>query len=284
MILVTGATGPVGSQVVTKLTEAKVDVRALTRDPKAARFTPEVEVVEGDLGDPDSLRRALEGVDRLFALMPTFGKPEGRDYDRNLAQAAAATGVRHIVRLSVLAAEEPQSDDPHTTYHLNGEREVRDSGVPWTFLRPGQFMTNALSWAETIKSEGFVREPYAHIKQAPIDPADIAACAVGVLTSDSHEGRAYPLSGPESLSIEEQVARLAKVLGREIAVVNVPPEVARAEWLEQGFPEMMVNGILKHMGDENGIHGKVFPDVEKLAGRPARTFQEWAAANADAFR
>lgn len=284
MILVTGATGPVGSQVVAQLTEAKVAVRALTRDPKAARFTPEVEVVAGDLADQESLRKALDGVDRLFALMPTFGKPEGRTYDRNLAQAAAAAKVGHIVRLSVLAAENPQAADPHTAYHLNGEREVRDSGIPWTFLRPGQFMTNALSWAETVESEGLVREPYAHIKQAPIDPADIAACAVGVLTSDGHEGRAYPLSGPEALSIEEQVERLGEVLGREINVINVPPEVARAEWLEEGYPEMMVDGILKHMGDENGIHGKVFPHVEKLVGRPARTFREWAAENADSFR
>lgn len=284
MILVTGATGPVGSQVVTQLVEAKADVRALTRDPKAARFAPQVEVVQGDLGSPESLRKALDGVERLFALMPTFGKPEGRTYDQNLARAASDAGVRQIVRLSVLAAEAAQADDPHTAYHLNGEREVRECGVPWTFLRPGQFMTNALSWAESIKSEGFVREPYAHIKQAPIDPADIAACAVSVLTSDGHDGQAYPLSGPEALSIEEQVARVAEVLGSEIRVINVPPDVARAEWLDQGYPEMMVDGILKHMGDENGIHGKVFPGVEQLTGRPAVTFREWARSNVDAFR
>lgn len=284
MILVTGATGPVGRQVVAQLAEAKADVRGLTRDPKAARFAPEVEVVEGDLGDPASLREALDGVERLFMLMPTFGKPEGRSYDQNLARAASDAGVRHIVRLSVLAAAQPGSEDPHTAYHLNGERQVRDSGVPWTFLRPGQFMTNALSWADTIKSEGFVREPYAHIKQAPVDPSDIAACAVSVLTTEGHEGQAYSLSGPESLSIEEQVSRVAAALGREIRVVNVPPDVARAEWLEQGFPEMMVDGILRHMGDENGIHGTVFPHVERLAGRPARSFRQWADDNLDAFR
>lgn len=284
MILVTGATGPVGSQIIGQLVEAKVPVRALTRDPRGARFAPEVEIAAGNLGDQESLRRALDGVDRLFALMPTFGKPDGHTYDHNLVQAAIAAGVRHIVRLSVVAAESPQPDDPHTAYHLNGEREVRESGIPWTFLRPGQFMTNALSWAESIKTQGVVREPYAHVKQAPIDPRDIAACAVSVLTSDGHEGKAYPLSGPEALSIEEQVACIAEVTGRQINVINVPPEVARAEWLDQGYPVMMVDGILKHMGDENGVHGKVFPFVEELTGRPARTFREWAAEHADMFR
>lgn len=284
MILVTGATGPVGSQVVAQLVAAGEQVRALTRDPKKARLPEEVELVEGDLGDSDSLKPALEGVERACVILPTFGAPETRTFDRNLLRAAEGGELRHLVRLSVIATQDEGAVDPHTSFHRDGEQAVRDSGVPWTFLRPGQFMTNALSWAESIKSEGLVREPYAHIKQAPIDPEDIAATAVAVLRSSGHEGQAYPLSGPEALSIEDQVAVVARVLDREIKVVNVPPDVAKAEWLNQGYPEGMVTGIMRHMADESGVHGQVHRTVEELTGRPATTFEQWVRKNVDAYR
>ncbi|SDW09081.1 Uncharacterized conserved protein YbjT, contains NAD(P)-binding and DUF2867 domains [Saccharopolyspora shandongensis] len=283
MILVIGATGPVGSQVVGQLVERGADVRALTRDPKGARFSSAVEVVGGDLGKPETLADAFAGVDRVFMLMPTFGAPETRTYDGHVADAASRSGVSHLVRLSVIAAADDSADDPHTDYHRHGEQVVRDSGVGWTFLRPGQFMTNALSWAETIK-EGYVREPYAHVKQTPIDPRDIAASAVAVLTSDGHEGEAYSLSGPDAISIEEQVAIIAEVTGRTIRTINVPPGVARAEWLNEGYPAGMVDGIMKHMADETGIHSQLFGTVAELTGRPAHTFAEWAEDNIEAFR
>lgn len=284
MILVTGATGPVGSHVVAQLVAAGEQVRALTRDPKKARLPEEVELVEGDLADPETLKPAVDGAERLCVILPTFGAPETRTYDRNLLQAARGGSVKHLVRLSVIATQDDGAVDAHTSFHRDGEQAVRDSGIPWTFLRPGQFMTNALSWAETVKTEGFVREPFAHVKQAPIDPEDIAATAVTVLRSSGHEGKAYPLSGPEALSIEDQVAVLAGVLGRELKTVNVPPDVAKAEWLNEGYPEGMVTGIMRHMADESGVHGVVHRSVEEITGNPATSFEQWARKNVDSFR
>lgn len=284
MILVTGATGPVGGQVVAQLVEAGQRVRALTRDPKGARFSGDVDVVGGDLSKPETLRGIFDGVERVFVLLPTFGAPETGTCDGNVIEAAKDSGVQLLVRMSMIAVADESAEDAHTSFHCRGEQMVRESGVPWTFLRPGQFMTNAFSWAETVKNEGYVREPYAHIRQAPIDPLDIAASAVAVLTSDGHEGKAYSLTGPEAISIEEQAAVIARVTGKELRTINVAPDVARAEWFDEGYPPSMVDGIMRYMADDSGIHGHVSPCVAELAGRAPRTFEDWARANVDVFR
>ena len=286
MILVTGATGPVGRETVRQLVAAGARVRALTRDPSRAGFDPAVEVVAGDLGQPETLPPALDGVERVFVLVPSLRSADGWSYDPNIAHAAKGSDVRHLVRLSVIGAQPPVEDDPYTAYHLAGERAVEETGLPWTFLRPGQFMTNALYHADAIRTQSLVRQPYLHVRQAAIDPRDIAAVAVAALLGDveAHEGRAYPLSGPQALSTAEQAARIGAALGREIATVDVPPEESRAESLAMGLPVEMVDGILRHMADESGRCGRVYDTVREVTGRAPRTFDDWVADNLDAFR
>lgn len=284
MILVTGATGPVGRETVKQLVAAGARVRALTRDPSKANFDRKVEVVAGDLGKPDTLADALAGVERVFVLVPSLRSAEGWSYDPNIAHAAKGAGVKRLVRLSVIGAQPPVEDDPYTAYHLAGERAIEETGLPWTFLRPGQFMTNALYHAETIKSDGLVRQAYLHVRQAAIDPRDIAAVAATVLTSDGHDGKAYPLSGPEALSTAEQANKIGEALGRPITTIDVPPDVSRDESLQMGLPVEMVDGILRHMADESGRGGQVYPMVKDVTGREARTFDEWVRDNLDAFR
>lgn len=284
MILVTGATGAVGREVVTQLVATGASVRALTRDPAKAVLPDGVEVVAGDLGKPETLTDALDGIDRVFVLVPSLTSAEGWAYDTNLAHAAKGADIEHLVRLSVIGAQPPAEDDPYTTYHIAGERAIEDTGVPFTFLRPGQFMTNAMYHAQSIKDDRLVRQAYLHVRQAPIDPRDIAAVAVTVLTTDGHDGKAYPLSGPEALSTQEQALTIAAALGIELTTIDVPPEVSREESLAQGFPVEMVDGILRHMADESGRCGRVYDTVEQVTGKPARTFDEWVRDHLWAFR
>ena len=284
MILVTGATGPVGRETVKQLVAAGARVRALTRDPSKANFDPGVEVVAGDLGKPETLPEALADVERVFVLVPSLRSADGWSYDPNIAHAAKGADVRHLVRLSVIGAQPPVEDDPYTAYHLAGERAMEETGLPWTFLRPGQFMTNALYHAEAIKTQSLVRQPYLHVKQAAIDPRDIAAVAAAVLLGDGHEGKAYPLSGPEALSTAEQATKIAEALGREITLVDVPPEQSREESLAMGLPVEMVDGIMRHMADESGRCGQVYGTVREITGREPRTFGDWVRDHVDAFR
>ena len=284
MILVTGATGPVGRETVKQLVAAGARVRALTRDPSKASFEPSVEVVAGDLGKPETLPAALSGVEKVFVLVPSLRSADGWSYDPNIAHAAKGADVRQLVRLSVIGAQPPAEDDPYTAYHLAGERAVEDTGLPWTFLRPGHFMTKALYHAEAIRTQSLVRQPYLHVKQAAIDPRDIASVAATVLLTDGHEGKAYPLSGPVALSTGEQAQAIARALGRELTIVDVPPDESREESLAMGLPVEMVDGILRHMADESGRCGQVYDTVREVTGKAPRTFDDWVRDHIDAFR
>jgi uncharacterized protein YbjT (DUF2867 family) len=283
MILVTGATGTVGREVVARLLAAGEEVRALTRDPGRAEFDASVEVVAGDMGEPSTLPPALAGVDRVFLVSVGGRLPE---FDAAMATAARSAGVRHIVKLSVIGAMQSSEDVARTPsrLHVEGETAVRDSGVAWTFLRPGPFMTNALNWVPMIKRDGVVRVPFGHNAAVPIDPADIAAVAARVLTSTGHAGMAYPLSGPEVLSPAQQVEILARALQRELSFVDLPEDAARQGMVRSGMPADLVEGQLKSLRDGNLPHlTKVFPTVEEITGRPPRSFHRWVTDHLDSF-
>jgi (4-alkanoyl-5-oxo-2,5-dihydrofuran-3-yl)methyl phosphate reductase len=283
MILVTGATGTVGRKVVDRLLAAGEHVRALTRDPGRAEFDPAVEVVAGDMGEPSTLPPALAGVDRVF-LVSVGGRLA--EFDAAMATAARAAGVRHIVKLSVIGAVQPSEDAAKTPsrLHVEGENAVRGSGVEWTFLRPGPFMTNALNWAPMIKKDGVVRVPFGHNAAVPIDPEDVAAVAARVLTSADHAGVAYPLSGPEVLSPAQQVEILAAALRRELDFVDLPEDAARQGMVRSGMPEDLVEGLLKSLREGDLPHlTKVFPTVQDITGEPPRSFDRWVADHLDSF-
>lgn len=279
MILVTGATGAVGREVAGLLAGAG-PVRILARCPeRVAVRGPEVDIVAGEYGDRGALDRALRGIDSVFLVTNHPTEPD----DERVAAAAAAAGVRHLVKLSMMAVEEPGADDFITRLQRGNEQAVRDSGVPWTFVRPRTFMSNTLSWAPGIRSEGVVRALYGASPVACVDPRDVAAVAVAVLTGTGHEGQAYAVSGPEAITAREQTAQLSEVLGRPLRFEELTPGQAR-EVLLAKYPRPVAEAFLESAERQRaGAKAAVVPTVEELTGSPARTFRTWAADRAEAF-
>ena len=230
MILITGATGHVGSELIAALLPAQAGhIRVLTRNPDAV-FPDGTQKVVADLGDSD-LAPVLDGVHAVFLL--TDGLHIAA-HDHRLVDAALQAGVERIVKLSVLSVGHGATD-PITTLHRAGEEAIRDSGIGWTFLRPTALMSNALNWAPMIAADQVVHAPFAAGRAAVVDPADIAAVAAACLTHDGHNHRVYELTGPEPLSPPDQVAILSQVLGRDLRYAEADPADTLAQM-----------GVLRH--------------------------------------
>jgi uncharacterized protein YbjT (DUF2867 family) len=279
MILVTGATGNIGRELVRELHAAGASFRVLVRD--AARAAAHAEPIVGDLGRPATLAPAFRGIDQLFLLTPGIGV----DYAAVAVAAAKAARVRHIVFVSsyaVLHKPLPAMG----RWHHEREEIVRSSGIPATILRPGGFMTNALEWLPTIREGGYVIDPIGPGRYAPIDPADIAAVAALALTEGGHEDKDYALTGRETFTVAEQVRTLAEAIGRNIEVREAadPAEAIRSRFAN-GAPQALANAITEGFRLMRAdIVGFRTDTVEQLLARRPRTFREWCARNADAFR
>ncbi|AUX41697.1 hydroxylase [Sorangium cellulosum] len=269
-ILVTGATGTVGREIVKQLAEGGHHVRALSRNPGRAKLPGGVEAVAGDLAAPETFAGALEGVEALHLI--NFG---GDDY------APLATGEQ-IVALA------RQAGVRRITVLLGGaatplEAAVAAGGVDWTFLQPVEFMANHLEWAASIRAEGLVREPFCDRLSALVHEADIAAVAAVALTQDGHAGKTYTLTGPEVLSVRQKIDLLAAAAGRAIQLVELTEQEARERWAAAGFSPEAIAFFVEMYGNTPEIGTTVVPTVEKVTGRPARTFAQWAAQHAAAF-
>jgi (4-alkanoyl-5-oxo-2,5-dihydrofuran-3-yl)methyl phosphate reductase len=289
MILVTGATGTVGREVVKQLVEAGEDVRALVRDPnRDTGLDAAVKIVAGDLSRRESLAEALAGVDSVFAL--AGGGPETPLHDANLAVAAADAGVRHVVKLSIIGAEYG-FHDLVSSWHLAGERTLRQvgnwsNGPTWTFLRPGEFSSNARLWATTVKAKGTVFWANVEPKVAVVDPRDVAAMAVVALTQPGHEGKTYRFGGPEALTVAERVDKLSAALGTPVKLVAVPVPAVVEGAVKAGRQALVVETTLGNLGREEFQQhaAKVLPTFEEVVGRPPRSFDEWVRDNIHIFR
>ncbi|MFE1261680.1 SDR family oxidoreductase [Streptomyces albogriseolus] len=279
MILVTGATGTIGGEVLRRL-PAGVAVRVMARDPSKVVGAPDgTEVVAGDYADQLSLERALRGVRRAFLLTSRIGG----DDDARFVRAARTAGVRHLVRLSAAAVADSGADDLITRWHRANEELLRDSGLGWTVLRPRAFMSNTLSWAASIRSERVVRALYGDSANVCVDPRDVAAAAVCALTEDGHEGRAYTLTGPEPISAAEQTARLGELLGVPLRFEELSLAQARAA-LRQRHPEAVAEALLAGAERQRaGAKAHAEDTVLRLTGRPARPFSAWARDHIAAF-
>jgi uncharacterized protein YbjT (DUF2867 family) len=279
MILVTGATGNIGAELVGVLAQRGEQVGALVRPASSQRhpqaFPPGVREVVGDLTSPDSMRAALAGVRGLF-LLPGYDNMSG-----TLAQAKAA-GVEHVVMVSSSSIEGGEASNAVTRYMMDSEQAVRESGLPWTFLRSFGFMSNALQWVPQLKAGDVVRAPWADVPIAVIDPHDIAAVAAVALTSAGHEGRPYTLSGPEPLLPADRVRILGEVLGRPLTFEAQRDDEARAE-MSQAMPAEYVDAFFRFYSDGTLDESRVRSDVRDLTGRPPRTFRDWAQTHSDAF-
>ncbi|WP_020576638.1 NAD(P)H-binding protein [Actinopolymorpha alba] len=280
LILVTGATGTVGRQVVSQLLDAGARVRALARHPESADLPSEVEVVRGDLSAPDTLEPALDGVTSVFLVWPFL--------TADLVPAVLSVVGRHarrIVYLSSLGVRDDtdQQSDPINQFHADVERAIERSGMAWTFLRPSSFASNILGWADQIRAGGVVRDPFGGARPL-IHERDIAAAAVRVLTSDGHAGAKLPLTGPWALTGAEQVQAIAEAIGRPLRYEQIPPEVAREQMLAAGYPAPLVDALVVGAQTAAPAPQQITSVVEELTGKPARTLQEWALDHADDFR
>jgi uncharacterized protein YbjT (DUF2867 family) len=274
MILVTGPTGNVGSELVAVLAAAGVPVRGLVRD--LDRGLPDgVEAVAGDLDEPDSVRPALHGCEGVF-LMPGYRGLAG------LLAAAREAGVRRAVLLSGGAAIASDVDNAVSRYQIDSEDAVRGSGIAWTILRPCAFMSNALRWVEQLRAGDVVTVPFATVPNAVIDPYDIARVAAAALKSDEHAGEAYRLSGPQSLLPADQLQVLGDVLGRGLTLEGQSNEDARTE-MEASMPVEYVDAFFSFNVEGTLDESNVLPTVEEVTGVPPRTFREWARLHAAAF-
>jgi uncharacterized protein YbjT (DUF2867 family) len=279
MILVTEATETVGRELIDQLAREGAQVRGLTRHPEAAKVPPTVDVVANDLSSPDKLMPAMRGVEQIFLV--SRGDDRAR-LERNVVWAAVAGRVTRIVKLSALTVGARK--DVITGWHEDSERAVRASGLAWTFLRPGEFMSNALAWAGMIKYQGGIFAPFTEVKTAAIDPADVAGVAATVLTRGGHEGRAYPLSGPELISPAEQAELIATATGHPVPVTDITPASARERMIQAGTPPEIADAVLtmqETAGDWPG--GEIFPTVAEITGRPAASFGAWLDRHRDAF-
>ncbi|MFE7137046.1 NAD(P)H-binding protein [Streptomyces sp. NPDC057644] len=279
MILVTGATGAVGREVAAQLAAAG-PVRILARRPERLTVRGDgVEVVQGEYGDRTALDRALRGVDSVFLVTNSPTEPD----DERVAAAAAAADVRHLVKLSMMAVEEPGADDFITRRQRENEEAIRQSGVPWTFVRPRTFMSNTLSWAPGIRAAGVVRALYGDAPVACVDPRDVATVAVAALTGTGHEGRAYAVSGPEAITAREQTAQLSRLLGRPLRFEELGVEAARTALLAK-YPRPVAEAFLESAERQReGAKAAVVPTVQELTGRQASSYHVWSADHADAF-
>jgi uncharacterized protein YbjT (DUF2867 family) len=278
-ILVTGATGNVGRNVVDQLVAAGEEVRAVTRNPAAATFPDGVEVVEADLARPETLLPALEGVERMYLFPLAYLTPVIQSFSdvvptTEVVELAKKVGVRRLVMLG--------SSDPD----FEGlERAVEQSVPEWTILRPGEFAVNKLDyWAPSIRAEGVVRSAYPDARGTPIHEADIADVAIAALLEDGHAGARYELTGPQALTLREQVEAIAAGAGREIRFEELTHEQARAELIAQGMlPEVVDELILWYPEGYESFMPPVHP-ADRITGRPARTLTQWAADHAASFR
>jgi uncharacterized protein YbjT (DUF2867 family) len=275
MILVTGATGTNGRLLVERLLDRAERVRVLVRSPEkaATMFPDEVEIARGDLDDRDSLQAAMEGVEKLFLLAPVDLRQ--RELESNAIDAAKASGVGHIVKLSIIHA----SDNPRSALisaHDAAEQRIRQSGLDFTFLRPNMFMQELLRQAETIRSQNAFYFPFGDMPLSLIDARDIADVAAKVLTERGHEKQLYTLTGPAAVTGREMAEALSKATARPIQYVPVTMEQFADGARSAGLPEWMVGTIVDLYNTFPGNNAVVTDDVQRLLGRPARSFRQFA--------
>ena len=284
-ILVTGATGNVGSILIPTLINLGADVRALTRDESKAQGLKDAgaELVVGDLDKPETLDAAFRGVDKVFLITPP--NPNQVIQTKNGIEAAKRSGSPFIVRLSAGAVREMPGALPRISgQHAETDGMLRASGLPYNIIRPHNFMQGTMMAAQTVASEGVVYMPFKDGKVGMIDVRDIVNVAVKVLTEDGHEGKTYTLTGPASISFHDVAAALSKALGKQVNYVDVPLETARKGMISMGLPEWIADAFGEYFTAFGEGYGDfITPDVENIIGRPARSYDTFASDFAQVF-
>jgi uncharacterized protein YbjT (DUF2867 family) len=251
------------------------------RNPSAARFPPQIEVVRGDLTLPETLDACLHGIDTVFLVWTAPAGAVAPALERIAKKARRIVFLSAPLKTPHLLFQQP---NPLRAIAEQIERLIEASGLQWTFLRPGMFAANALSWwAPQIRAGSVVRWPYLAAPTAPIDERDIAAVAVRALCEDGHAGAEYVLTGPQSLSQLEQVLTIGRAIGRSLRIEEISPDEARRELLTIG-PLPAVNMLLQAWAAALGQPAHVTSTFAEVTGAPPHSFLEWATDNAAEFR
>ena len=288
MIVVTGATGQAGSEVVRALAARGDRVRAFVRDPGTARRTlgGDVELAAGDLADPRSVRAALDGAGTLF--LSCADDPRRVGWETSAIDAAVAAGVRRVVKLSAVGAE-PGSPVAFWDWHGQVEEHLRASGTGWVILRSSWYMSNLLGAAAQVAAEGQLYAPAGQARVAMIDPRDVGAAAAALLSSPGlagpgHEGHTYLVTGPEAITFTEVCAGLSAATGRRIEFTDIPGDAAEQAMIGGGMPAFAAGQIVRIFARlRQGADRRVTPTVQALTGSAPRDFAAFARDHARLF-
>ncbi len=281
MIVVTGATGTVGSELLRLLSARGVSVRALSRRPEAGERLAGVDWVAAELADRDGLADAFAGAEALFLV--TGNADTMVRLQTNAIAAATRAGVHRVIKLSALGASD-HSTSVIGLWHHNVERTLADSGLVWTSLRPHAFLQNLLDQADAIRAgrlysaAGDGRVPF-------VDARDIAAVAAEVLVGGGWEGKAPVLTGPAALSFAQVADVLSEILGRRVVHVMESDDEAWARLRRAGQPPWLVAGQLALYGYQRagGATAKVSDAVDRITGRPPRSVEEFVRDHRRSF-
>ena len=283
MILVTGSTGLIGSEVVRLRSQAGVPARALVRSRSPQPELPGVTAVIGDLAKPGTLPSVFAGCATLFLL--TGNGEDAATLQHHAIAAAREAGVTHVVKLSAFGAS-AHSNSLIGRLHYQIERELQESGLAWTMLRPHHFMQNLLGQADNIINEGVVYSSSGEGRIPFVDTRDIAAVAVVTLTRPGHAGKKYVITGSEALSYRQATEILGRAIGRSLRFVDEPFDEARARLSRAGQPAWLVDSLLAIAAYQRagGPTETITSVVADLTGRPPRTFAEFARDYAARFQ
>lgn len=285
MILVTGASGLNGSELVRRLSARGVKVRALVRSPLKAQAIaglPGVEIVEGDLARPETLIAPLQGVER--AMLISSSDPYMLDVQSNFIEAARKASVKHIVKLSGIISD---SDSPfrYARMHAEIERRLEASGIVYTHLRAGEFYPAYFRQVRSIVTRGALTLPMEDARIASIDIGDIAEVAATILTGAGHEGKTYALTGPAALNMAEVAEKISIAIGKPIRYLNIPPEEARAANLAAGMPIYTADALFELFAERRkGNESHVSSVIPSVFGWQPTPFDVFAKRNAAIFR
>lgn len=284
VILITGATGNVGRELVKQLSAQGVPYRAMVRSSEDAEAFPALEgaeVVIGNFDRAETLAHALQGIERAFLLTNSSERAEYQQ--SNFVDLARRTGVKHIVNQSQWAAS-PDSPVRFLRYHAAIEKKIRESGMSYTFLRPNLFMQGLLAFRETIIGQGRFFAAVGDAKISTVDVRDIASAAAAALVELGHDSQIYNLTGPEALSHREMAEKLSRALGRRIEFVDVPPDAMRKTLIEVGLPDWQADGLIEDYAHYSRSEAaEVTTGVRDATGRPPRSFDDFACDYAYAF-
>jgi uncharacterized protein YbjT (DUF2867 family) len=281
MILITGITGKIGTELLPLLANSGEKFRLLARDPAKVKAPGNAEVVKGDLSDAASVESAMKGATRVFLVLGSF--PGSTKMHNSAIDAAKKAGVKHLVRLSVNGAD-LKSPVTLARWHAESDAHLEKSGLPFTLLQPGSFMQNFLSSATSIRKEGAFYGAAGEGKVPFIDARDIASVALKVLSSSTHEGKKYVLTGGEALSHAQVADKFARLTGKPVKYVNLTPDQFKGGLMTAGLPGWLADDyVTMQAGIASHTMSQVSPVVATLLGK-ARSFDDFLNAHAAAFR